>query len=120
MGKHLSYPYVIFCGPNRTTHECDPFITQEADSGPLPAPHVSPSSVLVELHDFIMPGVTEDLRMRFGATHHIKHIWEQPRSHLQFPWRTLGTALLPRSDLEWGVREWRPERMAWLWMEPLG
>ncbi len=81
-------------------------------------PALAKASVLVELHEFVIPGIAEDLKRRFAATHRIKQIWQQPRSHRQFPWRTLGTALLPRSYLEWGVSEWRPERMAWLWMEP--
>src|SRR5580658_6886249 len=67
---------------------------------PQAVPALANAAVLVELHDFIMPGVTEDLKKRFDATHRIKQIWSQPRSHLQFPWRTLGTALLPRTYLE--------------------
>jgi Met-10+ like-protein len=83
-------------------------------------PALARTSLLVELHDFIIPGVTEELKKRFGATHHIEHIWQQPRSRTQFPWRTFATALLPKYYLDWSVDEWRPERMAWLWMEPHG
>jgi len=85
---------------------------------PVAIPSLARASILVELHDFIIPGITEVLKTRFIATHDLRHIWQQPRSRKQFPWRTLGTSLLPRSYLDWSVSEWRPVRMAWLWMEP--
>ena len=85
---------------------------------PQAVPALARAVILVELHDFLIPGITEALKKRFGATHDLKHIWQQPRSRSQFPWRTLGTALLPKSYLDWSVSEWRPVRMAWLWMEP--
>lgn len=81
-------------------------------------PLLAGACILVELHDFIIPGITEELKKRFSATHRIKHIWQQPRHREQFPWRTFGTSLLPTSYLDWSVSEWRPVRMAWLWMEP--
>ena len=82
------------------------------------APALARAAILLELHDFIVPGITGQLRERFNGTHRIEHIWQQPRSREQFPWRTLGTTLLPKSYLDWSVSEWRPVRMAWLWMEP--
>jgi len=81
-------------------------------------PALRHATILVELHDFIIPGITEKLKDRFGPTHRIEHIWQQPRSRADFPWRTLGTALLPRSYLEWSVSEWRPVQMSWLWLVP--
>jgi hypothetical protein len=87
---------------------------------PRAVPALTRTRLLVELHDFIVAGITEELKKRFRATHRIEHIWQQPRSRDQFPWRTPGTWLLPKSYLDWSVDEWRPERMAWLWMEPHG
>ena len=81
-------------------------------------PALAKAVILVELHDFIIPGITDELKRRFEATHRIKHIWQQPRSRSQFPWRTWGTRLIPNSYLDWSVSEWRPVQMAWLWMEP--
>jgi len=78
------------------------------------------AAILVELHDFIVPGITDELKRRFKTTHTIKHIWQKPRSRSQFPWNTLGTRLLPKSYLDWSVSEWRPVQMSWLWMEPHG
>ncbi len=75
--------------------------------------------VLAETHEFVQPGVTEELRRRFRATHRVEEIRQEPRSAEEFPYRTLRTALLPWSYLEWAVSEWRPGLMSWLWMKPL-
>jgi hypothetical protein len=74
--------------------------------------------VLVETHEFVRCGVTDELCDRFASSHDIERIWQEPRSRAEFPWRTLGTRLLPVSYLDWAVSEWRPERMSWLWMTP--
>jgi hypothetical protein len=85
---------------------------------PAAVPALEKAAILVELHDFIVPRITETLQERFSQTHHIIHIWQEPRHRDEFPWKTLGTRLLPTSYLDWAVSEWRPLRMAWLWMEP--
>jgi len=87
---------------------------------PQLVPALARARILVELHDFIVPGITEVLQKRFSETHRIKQIWQEPRSRAEFPWRTIGTTLMPKSYLDWSVSEWRPVRMAWLWMEPHG
>lgn len=97
---------------------CDTEGYEEKLLDPELVPALARTTILVELHDFIIPGITETLQDRFSRTHRIKHIWQQPRSRDQFPWRTFGTTLLPNSYLDWSVSEWRPVRMAWLWMEP--
>ena len=74
--------------------------------------------VLVETHEFVRRGITDELCDRFAPTHDIERIWQEPRSRAEFPWRTLGTMALPVSYLDWAVSEWRPERMSWLWMTP--
>ena len=74
--------------------------------------------VLVETHEFVRRGITDELCSRFAPSHAIERIWQEPRSRAEFPWRTLGTRLLPVSYLDWAVSEWRPERMSWLWMTP--
>ena len=49
----------------------------------------------------------------------VTFLWHEERSRDEFPWRTLGTSVLPRRYLDWAVSEWRPERMSWLWMQPV-
>lgn len=74
--------------------------------------------LLVEMHDFILPGVTERVTKRFARTHKVERIWQEPRTRADFPYQTLGTVLLPKRYLDWAVSEWRPVRMSWLWMCP--
>jgi len=85
---------------------------------PETVPALQHAAILVELHDFLVPGITKTLLKCFASTHQIRHIWQEPRARSDFPWRTLGTALLPGRYLDWAVSEWRPVRMAWLWMTP--
>ena len=105
---------------NKPVIVCDVEGYEQKLLDPATVPSLVRACVLVELHDFIIPGITELLKQRFRATHRIHHIWQQSRSRNQFPWRTFGTTLLPNSYLDWSVSEWRPVRMAWLWMEPHG
>ena len=97
---------------------CDVEGYEEKLLDPVAVPALKQASILVELHDFLVPNITQTLMQRFEATHHIEQVWQQPRSRDEFPWRTLGTSLLPDSYLDWSVSEWRPVRMSWLWMTP--
>ena len=81
-------------------------------------PQLRDATVLVETHEFVRRGITEELRRRFAFSHDIELIWQEPRTPAEFPWRTLGTRLLPVRYLDWAVSEWRPELMSWLWMTP--
>ena len=85
---------------------------------PVAVPPLRSATILVELHDFLVPGIGQKLRERFANTHAIGEIWQADREPSEFPWRTLGTSLLRRSYLRWAVNEWRPVRMSWLWMVP--
>lgn len=83
-------------------------------------PVVAPALRDAETHDFKDPGISEELETRFAPTHHIRRIWQEPRSHADFPWRMLVTRFLTKSDLEMAVSVERPVRMSWLWMTPFG
>ncbi|MFZ1105837.1 MAG: hypothetical protein WAN86_23760 [Hyphomicrobiaceae bacterium] len=96
---------------------CDVEGYEEKLLNPVVVPALRRLPILVELHDFIGPNVTELLSRRFGATHDITHIWQQDRSVADFPCPTPLTALL-RSRIERLLSEERQVRMAWFWMEP--
>jgi hypothetical protein len=85
---------------------------------PSAIPGLQSARILVETHEFIHPGITEQLRARFAPTHGVELIWQTSRLRSDFPFRGLGTWLLPKSYLAWAVSEWRPCRMCWLWMRP--
>ena len=81
-------------------------------------PALSRATLLVEMHDFCCPGVTERVTARFAPTHHVERIWQEPRARADFPFTSWGTKLFPKRYLDWAVSEWRPERMSWLWLTP--
>jgi hypothetical protein len=103
----------------RTAVICDVEGYEQILLDPIAVPALRHATILVEAHEFIAPGVVELLTRRFDDSHRIEHIWQQPRSGEEFPWRTLPARILPASYLDWAVSEWRPERMSWLWMQPL-
>jgi hypothetical protein len=81
-------------------------------------PALRGADILVETHDFVVPGVTQLMRERFSASHTITTIRQQHRSAKDFPWRTSFTSLMPTRYLELAVSEGRPDIMEWLWMKP--
>jgi hypothetical protein len=83
-------------------------------------PNLRKAAILVETHEFVHPGITEEIRRRFARTHIVQLVWQGVRTCADFPFRTLGTRLLPKAYLDWAVSEWRPTRMCWLWMKPHG
>jgi hypothetical protein len=97
---------------------CDVEGYEEKLLDPSLVPALRRLPILVELHDFLVPNVTELLSERFLATHELTHIWQQDQPTIEFPWRTLGTTVLYSSYLAWAVSEGRPVRMAWFWMTP--
>jgi predicted O-methyltransferase YrrM len=97
---------------------CDVEGYEEVLLDPAAVPRLANAAILVELHDFLVPGLRETIRERFAASHEITLITQEPRTRQDFPWRTLGTALLPNAYLDWAVSEWRPVVMEWYWMVP--
>ena len=87
------------------------------DPGSVPA--LRNAHILVELHEFILKGISETICGRFESTHRIEHIWERPRTIADFPLKSAYLALMPNYALLDSMREWRPERMSWFWMTPL-
>ena len=76
------------------------------------------TTILVELHDFIISDISKEIVLRFSSTHHIDRIIQTTRTREDFPFRTIYTQLLPKSYLDWTTSEWRPEVMSWFWMNP--
>lgn len=82
-------------------------------------PELKQSTILVELHDFIVPGITDRIKMRFFPTHNIEEIFQKERSSDDFPWENMITHLVGEFYLRQAVCEGRPVIMNWLFMEPL-
>ncbi|MDQ1637039.1 MAG: hypothetical protein QOF62_378 [Pyrinomonadaceae bacterium] len=83
-------------------------------------PKLRDAFILVELHDFVNRGLSDVIRGRFSETHGIAEIWQETRSVRDFPFQSLHTRLLPNVYIENELNEYRPERMSWFWMQPIG
>lgn len=83
---------------------------------PSAVPSLKQVTILVETHDMLAPGVTDELTARFKPTHAITTIDAEPRVIGDFP---------IASDLEDSRKvrfmdEYRPPGMKWLYMTPSG
>ena len=104
-------------GAARALVICDVEGYEKTLLNPDAVPALRGADILVELHEFVVRDVGAELEKRFRGTHRVKVIQQEDRQESEFPFNNLYTRLLPRFYREWSVSEWRPERMAWLWME---
>lgn len=98
--------------------DCEGFETQVLR--PDVAPWLRQASLLVELHDALVPGTTEALSARFAVTHDVRLIAEGPRDPARHPalsgltaWETQEALDEHRRD-----REGRPLLMQWAVLTP--
>jgi len=83
---------------------------------PSAAPKLAGWSILVELHDFVDPSITDTITRRFASTHDVQLIEEQPREQHDVP----ELAALAPSERAQQLDEHRPARMRWASLEPRG
>ena len=85
---------------------------------PVAVPALTECSILVELHPQYHAGIIEQISTRFAQSHQQRLIHEQTRSVDDLPFGRLTLRLFGRW-LVVATAEYRPVRMAWLWMQPL-
>lgn len=76
---------------------------------PAAIPTLARCDLLVELHDFLRPGLGLQLRNRFAATHEIHVMDQQDRQPGAYP----QIRFLSPEDRRRAVHEFRPARMQW-------
>lgn len=81
---------------------------------PAVVPHLQGASILVEIHDRVVPGISENMRERFLPTHHITRIDETPRFSGDLP----PDHLLAGADIADAMEEDRGYLMHWFFMAP--
>lgn len=81
---------------------------------PKTAPALSKALIMVECHNCIIAGITNDIRDRFAATHEVHYTQQRCKDPYQFEW------LEDLSDCDkWAlVHEGRPSVATWLYMVP--
>lgn len=84
---------------------------------PVRIPALRSAFILVELHEGIIGGLSEEIRERFASTHTIQSIHQEPRARSEFPYKTLSTTLLP-GFIDYAMDERRAYQQMWYWMKP--
>jgi len=84
---------------------------------PVAVPTLRRATILLELHDHLVPGVTAEMYRRFQATHAIRKIDDRPRTLADLP----DGVSLPESEALWAMDEmqFRGVRQFWLYLTPL-
>ena len=87
---------------------------------PVSVPNLNQAHIVVELHDFIVPGVSSLVRRRFEATHVITEVYSRPRTadDLTVQHVSKCRAVCPRHLIEFALDEGRPCQMVWFLLEP--
>jgi predicted O-methyltransferase YrrM len=83
---------------------------------PAKTPGLAHCTLLIELHDFLVPGLTPCLVARFEKTHTVQLIDTMERDPTKY---TVLSNVLPE-DRYPAVREGRPAAMQWAYLTPLG
>lgn len=78
---------------------------------PEAAPQLADTDMLVELHEFVVPGVSACLRRRFETTHECEMFEMVSRAHIESP----VLDRLSRHQRDLAVWEGRPPGMSWAW-----
>jgi hypothetical protein len=84
---------------------------------PAAAPSLRKAMVIVELHEFVAPGVSDRIRARFEPTHDIEIIHTRPRTAADIPAEARS---LPHEITPDDLNEYRPGPMTWFAMRPRG
>lgn len=84
---------------------------------PLRVPALRSASILVELHDFVVEGLSDVIRSRFEVTHHIEQIFAEVRNRNDFPFQSVLTKCFDCYPT-FAVSDCRPRGMSWYWMQP--
>jgi hypothetical protein len=92
---------------------CDCEGGEDALLEPAAVPQLADAWLVVETHDFVLPGVSDRLRTRFEETHTVETIVSRPRTIRDAP--TLGWS---ETDLLTAMDECRPSPQSWLVMTP--
>ena len=113
VGGKLTHADFDICRAQETTVICDIEGGEDALLDPDRAKGLRRANILVEVHENIIPGLTERLAARFADTHHIQEIGRSFDSSDLPDWMA-GLSDLDRLLALW---EWRNGPTPWLWMQ---
>lgn len=102
--------------PGKTLIVCDVEGAEQELLDPVAIPALTRADILVELHDFLIPGISGVIRKRFENTHQITEIPALPRQLADWP----SSLSLPKVYRRTALSEYRPGGMCWFWMKAAG
>ncbi|WP_320670274.1 methyltransferase domain-containing protein [Patulibacter defluvii] len=102
----------VVTGPTLLVCDCEGAEATLLD--PAAVPGLAAATMLVETHDHVVPGVTDDLAARFAASHTVERIASQPRFADDHP----ETDFLPLTTRELALSERRAGPQQWLVLVP--
>lgn len=97
---------LVFCDAESAEHEL---------LNPNAVPNLYYTDIIVETHDFIKAGITNDLIDRFRLSHRIEVMSDNERDWKNYQWPAVFTDRMKRS---WS-NEGRPKGMLWLRMQAI-
>lgn len=103
-------------GPGKTLIVCDVEGAEQELLDPIAIPALAHADILVELHDFLIPGISDVIRQRFAGTHQIMEIPALPGQLADWP----PSLSLPTAYRRTALSEYRPGGMRWFWMKANG
>lgn len=92
---------------------CDCEGYEDAILDPQAVSGLKKCDLIVEVHEFVVPGIGEKLKNRFESTHHLTEIYSVDRKSGDYPMLDF----LTESEKTNVLSEWRPGNMSWLIME---
>ena len=113
VGGKLTHADFDICRAQDTTIICDVEGAEDALLDPDRAKGLRRANILVEVHENMIPGLTERIAGRFAETHHIKELGRAFSSDDLPDWMA-GLGDLDRLLALW---EWRDGPTPWLWMQ---
>lgn len=84
---------------------------------PKVCPSLAQANLLVEVHDFKVPGCAAKVLANLEATHDATVIRQAPRAVAEYPFRSLWPRLFPGAVLKYGLSEFRPGDNWWIWFQ---
>jgi predicted O-methyltransferase YrrM len=94
--------------------DCDGYERDLLDPERVPA--LRASTLIVETHDLLVPGVTATLRERFAPSHELREIHARQRFVQDFP--QLSSEEIPLVTRQLAISEFREGPQSWLVMDP--
>src|SRR5262249_21777269 len=101
----------VLCQTANPAVVCDVEGYEQELIDPSAVPSLTRATILLELHEHMVPGLTAEIRRRFAATPRILEYYSRPRTLSDLP----AGVSLPPDDALWAIDEDRFRRVAQTW-----